>query len=147
MSGLEAAGLALGAVPIIVLAAQAYSTLGDLFDKLRRRDKAAERLWLRFRMLRMRLCNDLRLFLQPISKNRDPWLLFQNNELSDVQQREFSEYMRSTLGDERSDLVVNVFRQIVTILDEVRKSLANAEELALAEPMVSGLQPFTTQRP
>lgn len=137
MSGIEAAGLAFGVVPIVITAARAYRTLNDRLHTLRRRHRIASRLWLKFRCIQARIRDTFRHFLAPVLQENDPWQLMQENALTAKQQKDIAAHIDQSLGTDSAAIFTEVFKEISTILDEVRESLINIETLAFAGTAVS----------
>ncbi|KAF2281429.1 uncharacterized protein EI97DRAFT_498022 [Westerdykella ornata] len=130
MSGIEAVGLAVGVVPILVTAAAAYRKLNDCLRTLRHRHRIASRLWLQFRCIQARLRDSFRHFLAPVLQENDPWQLMQEATLTAEQQVNIAAHIHQSLGIDSAAIFTEVFEEITKILDEVKRSLVIVETLA-----------------
>jgi hypothetical protein len=134
---MEPAGVALGAVPMLIVAAKTYRTLHNRLDTLRHRHKVAQRLWWKYRFIQTRLRTTFRLFLAPVIHEDDPWDYIQTIGLSTKQQEDVATYIDTMLGAKSASMFAEAFNEISALLNRVRESLIHVESLASASAMVS----------
>lgn len=135
---MEVAGVALGVVPVAILAATTYRTLHDYLQILRASDTVANRVLLSLRCLELRLHRMFSEFLGDVLPDHDPWELFRNDSLTDQQKSAISIHVKSSLGPD-STTCEGVLKEISNIFDEVSTSLHSIKMAASDSSVVSAI--------
>ncbi|KAF2756110.1 hypothetical protein EJ05DRAFT_478140 [Pseudovirgaria hyperparasitica] len=138
---MEAVGVALGLVPILVTVAKTCRSVSDKLDTLRHRDIVARRLWIKWKGLQARFRQDCIRLLRPALVDRcneDCWDLLMSGILCEPRtasdmaiginlQDLIEKHLEKVFGRENAKVCKEHLREISEVLDEVRQDLSKVE--------------------